>query len=46
MGHAARDQHRRPEFDYDDKVGVWTGNREDDVIVRRSTRVPYFDGEV
>lgn len=35
-----------PKFDYDDKVGVWTGNREDDVIVRRSTRVPYFDGEV
>jgi uncharacterized cupin superfamily protein len=28
-----------------DKVGVWTGNREDDVIVRRSSRVPYFHGE-
>ena len=28
-----------------DKIGVWTGNREDDVMVRRSSGVPYFDGE-
>jgi uncharacterized cupin superfamily protein len=28
-----------------DKVGVWTGNRDDDVIVERSSRVPYFHGE-
>jgi uncharacterized cupin superfamily protein len=28
-----------------DKVGIWTGNRDDDVLVRRSSAVPYFDGE-
>ena len=28
-----------------DKVAVWTGNKDDDVIVRRSSRVDYFDGE-
>jgi uncharacterized cupin superfamily protein len=28
-----------------DKVAVWTGNRDDDVIVRRSSAVEYFDGE-
>ena len=28
-----------------DKIGVWTGNREDDLLVRRSSRVDYFDGE-
>jgi uncharacterized cupin superfamily protein len=28
-----------------DKVGVWTGNRDDDVVVERSSRVPYFHGE-
>jgi uncharacterized cupin superfamily protein len=28
-----------------DKVGVWTGNKSDDVIVRRSSAVEYFDGE-
>jgi uncharacterized cupin superfamily protein len=27
------------------KVGVWTGNRADDLIVRRSSAVDYFDGE-
>jgi uncharacterized cupin superfamily protein len=29
-----------------DKVGVWTGNRDDDGLFRRSTKVDYFDGEV
>jgi len=28
-----------------DKIGIWTGNRDDDVLVRRSSRVSYFDGE-
>jgi hypothetical protein len=28
-----------------DKVGIWTGNREDDVLVRRSSAVEYYDGE-
>ena len=28
-----------------DKIGVWTGNREDDVMVERSSRVEYFHGE-
>ena len=28
-----------------DKVAVWTGNREVDVIVRRSSAVGYYDGE-
>ena len=28
-----------------DKVAVWTGERADDVIVRRSSAVPYYDGE-
>jgi uncharacterized cupin superfamily protein len=28
-----------------DKIAVWTGNREDDLIVRRSSGVEYFDGE-
>jgi uncharacterized cupin superfamily protein len=27
------------------KVGVWTGNKEDDVLVRRESAVEYFDGE-
>jgi uncharacterized cupin superfamily protein len=27
------------------KVGIWTGNRDDDVMVRKSSRVEYFDGE-
>jgi uncharacterized cupin superfamily protein len=29
-----------------DKIGIWTGNRDDDVLVRRSSAVPYFDGEM
>ena len=28
-----------------DKVGVWTGNRADDVLVERSSTVDYFHGE-
>ncbi|MCW2981749.1 MAG: Cupin 2 conserved barrel domain protein [Solirubrobacterales bacterium] len=28
-----------------DKVGVWTGDKETDVVVRRSSRVGYYDGE-
>jgi uncharacterized cupin superfamily protein len=28
-----------------DKVGVWTGNKSDDVIVPRSSGVDYFHGE-
>jgi uncharacterized cupin superfamily protein len=28
-----------------DKVGVWTGNKDDDVMVRRDSAVEYFEGE-
>jgi hypothetical protein len=28
-----------------DKIGVWTRGKTDDVIVRRSSGVEYFDGE-
>jgi uncharacterized cupin superfamily protein len=28
-----------------DKIGVWTGNKDDDLIARRSSAVDYFDGE-
>ena len=28
-----------------DKVGVWTGNRADDLVVRRTSGVGYWDGE-
>src|SRR5688500_10212090 len=28
-----------------DKVGIWTGTREEDVMVERSSSVPYFHGE-
>jgi uncharacterized cupin superfamily protein len=28
-----------------DKIAIWTGNREDDVIVGRSSGVDYFHGE-
>jgi uncharacterized cupin superfamily protein len=28
-----------------DKVGIWTGNPETDLMVRRESRVDYFDGE-
>ena len=27
------------------KVGVFTGNRDDDVLVRKTSRVDYYDGE-
>ncbi len=29
-----------------DKVGIWTGDPETDVVVRRSSKVGYYDGEV
>ena len=29
-----------------DKVGIWTGNDADNVLVRRSGKVEYYDGEV
>ncbi len=28
-----------------DKIGIWTGNKADDVIVKRSSGVDYFEGE-
>jgi uncharacterized cupin superfamily protein len=28
-----------------DKIGVWTGHREDDLLARRSSGVDYWDGE-
>ena len=28
------------------KVGVWSADRADDLIVRRSSAVDYYDGEV
>jgi uncharacterized cupin superfamily protein len=28
-----------------DKIGIWTGNKADNLIVRRSSGVGYFDGE-
>ena len=28
-----------------DKIGIWTGNKDDDVIVHRSSGVDYYDGE-
>jgi uncharacterized cupin superfamily protein len=28
-----------------DKVGIWTGDPQADVVVRRESRVDYFDGE-
>jgi len=28
-----------------DKIGIWTGNKEDDVIVERASGVDYFKGE-
>ncbi|MGI8803208.1 MAG: cupin domain-containing protein [Solirubrobacteraceae bacterium] len=28
-----------------DKVGIWTGNKEDDVIARRAHSLDYWDGE-
>lgn len=28
-----------------DKIGVWTGNKADDIMVRRSSGLDYYDGE-
>jgi uncharacterized cupin superfamily protein len=28
-----------------DKVGIWTGNKADDLLVRRGSGVDYYDGE-
>ncbi len=28
-----------------DKIGIWTGRKEDNVMVRRSSAVPYYEGE-
>ncbi len=28
-----------------DKIGIWTGDKSDDLMVRRSSGVDYFDGE-
>ena len=28
-----------------DKIAIWTGNHDDDVVVRRSSGVDYWDGE-
>ncbi len=28
------------------KVAIWTGNRDDDVLVRKASAVGYYDGEV
>jgi hypothetical protein len=29
-----------------DKVGIWTGDRDEDLMVERSSSVEYFHGEV
>jgi hypothetical protein len=28
-----------------DKIGIWTGNRDDDVMVPRSAKVGYYHGQ-
>jgi uncharacterized cupin superfamily protein len=28
-----------------DKIGIWTGNKEDDLIAKRSSKVDYWTGE-
>ena len=28
-----------------DKVGIWTGNKDDDMLVERSSKVDYYHGE-
>jgi uncharacterized cupin superfamily protein len=28
-----------------DKIGIWTGNRADDAMVKRSSKVDYYEGE-
>jgi uncharacterized cupin superfamily protein len=28
-----------------DKIGIWTGNKDDDVMVKRSSGVEYYEGE-
>jgi uncharacterized cupin superfamily protein len=29
-----------------DKIGIWTGNKADDLLVRRTAGLDYYDGEV
>lgn len=29
-----------------DKIGIWTGNKDDSMLAYRSSRVEYYDGEV
>ena len=29
-----------------DKIGVWPGDERDNIMVRRSSHVEYYDGEV
>jgi hypothetical protein len=33
-------------YPYSGKVGGWTGDRAEDVVVRRRDAVEYYDGEV
>ena len=28
-----------------DKIGIWTGNKDDDLMVRRNSGVEYYEGE-
>ena len=28
------------------KIGIWTGNRDDDLIVKKTSAVGYYDGEI
>src|ERR671925_611912 len=43
--HGVRNETGAAVYPDSDKVGVWTGNPDDDVLVHRSSRVPYFSGE-
>jgi len=28
-----------------DKIGIWTGNKDDDLMVKRTSAVDYYEGE-